>query len=434
MRGKAGKGHWPKRAVLTAVVCLLAFPLSMGAQVSIGNAQVSLASDKNSWKVAAESLRDTDSFVVLDDYNVKVESVQANNDELAVYVKATDALAEPIGFGSDGTVEIERFRFVGDLPQYVTDYSEIPTLECDNVDKQLCWLEYPLRHDPELAFRQQLEHTISLVGKDGGNIVDNKVGNTVTTVYSDADPETDTFDSELWYLNAAGVTWASARTANGTATDDDKSTVSGIQWKIDDESGKVQTLYRAKHGFNNPQIDAGDDIDSVIVSFYGTAGADPHNDDFEVALTNDGSHGSDTAATNSDFENVGNTEYASRIAYDSFSQSGYNDFTLNAAGLAAFNKNSENWYSVIEGKYDLDNTSPTLDGSVDWTYLRWYGADNGSNKPKMVITHSTPEEPVAEDETGSWTLSDPVTSLDAGVVLAYYFSYVIFLGVALLKL
>ena len=90
---------------------------------------------------------------------------------------------QQLGFGSDGSVEIERFR-IFNPPILVDDPNG--TIIREWTDKETGLLKQrKLREDPIEAIRQVIAHNAKLVGLDNNKIVAGKVGNTASTFFSD---------------------------------------------------------------------------------------------------------------------------------------------------------------------------------------------------------------------------------------------------------
>ena len=86
---------------------------------------------------------------------------------------------QQLGFGKDGSVEIERFR-IFNPPVLVPDPNgEVVRESVDESTGKPKHRKY--REDPVAALRKDLAHTISIVGKDGRSVVKGKVGNTTST-------------------------------------------------------------------------------------------------------------------------------------------------------------------------------------------------------------------------------------------------------------
>ena len=94
----------------------------------------------------------------------------------------------------DGTVEIERFR-IYNPPVLVDDPNgDIIREWTDEETGEL--KQRKLKYDPTQAIKNSLAHTISLVAKDGKDIIKGKVGNTTSTFYPAVG------DGSVQYLNA----------------------------------------------------------------------------------------------------------------------------------------------------------------------------------------------------------------------------------------
>ena len=73
------------------------------------------------------------------------------------------------------------------------------------------------------------------------------------------------------------------------------------------------------------------------------------------------------------------------------SDSQYNDFALNAAGLSNISKTGVTKMGSCLTN-DADNSAPSW-GSAHDNYVDINFADAGSNKPKLVITYTIPDNP-----------------------------------------
>ncbi len=97
-----------------------------------------------------------------------------------------------LGFGKDGSVDIERFR-IFNPPILVDDPNGEIVREWTDEETGLL-KQRKLREDPLQAIKEVIAHNVTLVGKNNGKIVIGKVGNTTSTFYPDANPETTSVD------------------------------------------------------------------------------------------------------------------------------------------------------------------------------------------------------------------------------------------------
>jgi len=92
---------------------------------------------------------------------------------------------------------------------------------------------------------------------------------------------------------------------------------------------------------------------------------------------------STSAIADADYSQLGSTSFSSK-AYASISTSAYNDFILNASGLTNINKTGVSKFGARSG-WDLTGSfTGTWSSSATNNYVI-QSADNGSNKPKLVV-------------------------------------------------
>ncbi len=96
---------------------------------------------------------------------------------------------------------------------------------------------------------------------------------------------------------------------------------------------------------------------------------------------------------NDDWDTITTTAYcAAPITYAGWSETGYNSFTFNAAGIAAVNVAGTTKLGLRNANYDVANVPPNYPPSdlSDWaTNLKGYFVDQGAGyEPKLVITYT----------------------------------------------
>jgi hypothetical protein len=139
---------------------------------------------------------------------------------------------------------------------------------------------------------------------------------------------------------------------------------------------------RTKLSFDTSVIGGGT-INSAILSVYGS-----HKSD-EISITPDiniySAGGSGTVLANSDYESMGTTPFSTTITYAGFSATGWNDFVLNAAGLAAISKTGYSIFGLRHAKYDVAASAPVWSSNKtsDVTMV----GRNGVNRPKLIIDY-----------------------------------------------
>ena len=178
-----------------------------------------------------------------------------------------------LGFGKDGLVEIERFRFYNP-PILVDDPNGniIRKWEEKNLNtKKTETKQRILKYSPEEAIKEFLSHTISLVGKENANIVKDKVGNTTSTFYpaaganSPVDGHIRSTDQTPW------SSWTILRAATGMDMLSDDTGAFVIFSRM--ATGQTENTYadvgRGIFLFDTSSIGT-DVVDSATLSLYGT--------------------------------------------------------------------------------------------------------------------------------------------------------------------
>ncbi len=302
-----------------------------------------------------------------------------------------------IGFSKDGSVDIERFN-IYNPPVLVADpLGDIVRESYDEVLKEST--TYAYREDPEEAIIQTLEHTIRQIAKfDDSNIIAGKTGNTTSTFYPDAHPETTTVDAEL-HRGVSNETWATFRAGTGTVAND--AAVTGYCLvQAGSSTNNWAAMRRIPTLFDISAIDSGDTIDSAIYSIYG---AGLNTDGLSSAMTIElalVTPVSNTAITTGDYDIAKwtMTRQATGLAQSAWNSAAYNDLTINAAGISTIEAAQAGDGIVKFGcvnNYDLDNTAPTwAGGSVyDGVSFRLADQTGTANDPKLVVEHSAGAAP-----------------------------------------
>lgn len=300
-------------------------------------------------------------------------------------------LIEPnqqIGFGKDGTVDIERFVIINP-PILVPDPNGdiVQTWEEEQPDGRKIQYERKLREDLQEALLQSLEHTISVKKQkfDDSRIIKGKIGNTTLTAYPAAGSNAP-FDGRL-LRDGDDSTWATIRGETTANYNSDSETSLNVQLYSTATTDHWARMYRILFGFTTSSIGT-DEIDSATFSVYGTNSIDNYSQsvvlDHRIPASNSGTTDTDYNATG--WDNSDNA--TSRITIPSWDTSGYNDFTLNATGESNINKSGYSWYG-LRFSGDVDDEEPAWQ-SQTVAYVSFYTADNSgtTNDPKLVVEHS----------------------------------------------
>ncbi|MDD5220421.1 MAG: hypothetical protein PHV11_07635 [Candidatus Bipolaricaulis sp.] len=192
------------------------------------------------------------------------------------------------------------------------------------------------------------------------------------TVYPDVDnPGTDSVDA---FINSgAQAYWSTCRNlTTGTVVNNTYGTLAASTY--------LNPSYYITRGFETYKTSGLPDdatISSAVLSNYGygsSGNAIVHIVSSSQATANE--------VVGTDFNDIGSTSFGS-YSYSTWSTIAYNDCSLNASGIANISKTGISKFAFRE-EHDLNNSSPN-----NFYILLAYYSDNGSNKPKLVVTYTT---------------------------------------------
>ena len=209
------------------------------------------------------------------------------------------------------------------------------------------------------------------------------------TFNPEAHPETTSVDGRVW-VAAQNAIWGTVRNTTGNNAADNEVDVDLVYADSTTTTNQYATILRGIFLFDTSSLTTNAIISAATISFYGTAKSnglvftDAHA---SIALVSS-NPAVNIALANTDFNvaNFGSTRYISDFSYAAYSTSAYNDMTLNADGRAAIAKTGITKFGTMFA-CDLDNSTPAWATGTS-TGIRCYYADNGSNKPKLVVTYT----------------------------------------------
>ena len=293
-----------------------------------------------------------------------------------------------IGFGHDGSVDIERFRIFNPPVLVLDNTGDIVRTSTINITGTEETIIDIYREDPEEAILQSLEHIIEVKTEkfDATNIIAGKVGNTTSTFYPAAGANSPV-DGRL---ETNEGTWAGSR-ADTTAASADVTGTNNIV--IQSEDAGTAPISRCPFLFDTSTLGT-DDISSATFSLSSSANGNNSETTYpadlqlvEVTLASN----SNLVVADFDIANWGSTKLIQRYDLGTFiASSGYKDMLLNSAGLAAINKTGVSSFGV-RGENDVDNTAPTARSYA----LGYYADQTGTAQdPKLVVEHTVGVTPV----------------------------------------
>lgn len=322
-------------------------------------------------------------------YEIEIININKIEGGVEVFVKVWKNKKQ-IGFGRDGSVDIERFK-ISNPPILVLDDNgdiEVEVSIYEMGKEKPVIIRY--REDPLEALLESLVHTLNVKKEkfDDSKIIKGKIGNTTSTFYPDPNVESTSVDGWALATNA-GTTWATIRAQAGDSAND-SSAVRGAGYLLGYEGGNWEEMGVGIYIFDTSSIPDSDTISSATLSLYGQGKADNGNQ--AVAITGI-TTSSNTSITGTDFGNRLSTRFASDIDITAATTSGYNDFALNASGIANISKTGVSKFCArISG--ELDDSEPTLGSRLE-VKLDVYNADQTgtANDPKLVVEHAAASNP-----------------------------------------
>jgi len=312
---------------------------------------------------------------------VNIISINEIDGGIEVFAQAYNGKKQ-LGFGADGSVDIERFRI----------YSPPILVDDPNGDVVREWKdertgehrEIRLREDPVEALKQTLLRVVSIVGKSKGNIIEGKIGNTTSVFRPDPNVETNTFDGRVGNSNASWTTCRDATT--GAYVTGDTATIITALSQLE---GGVYYIIRSIHLYNTgPTIPSGDVISSATITltcdniFDGAGGAQGY-----AVVTGAATPASNTAIANADFNDAGGTAHSDNIDLTGWTAGTTKVFTLNADGIANIAKGSGVSKFGFRDGYDFENVAvgSGLQSSVDVRSADYAGT---SSDPLLTVEHA----------------------------------------------
>jgi len=314
-------------------------------------------------------------------YGVKIEiigevkAIEVNGQHcIELFARAWRG-TQQLGFGADGSVEIERFR-IFNPPILVDDPSGTIIREwTDEVTGEI--KQRKLREDPIEATRQVISHNAKIVGKDNGKIVIGKVGNTTSTFYPSLDG---------WVERDFEATYADAHDA--TSGEYSNYTEASFTWaSLQNRSGTPDfSISRSFFLFDTSALSDTATISSATLSIVFFNVTDTNgNDSLSIVSSNPASN---TSLVNDDFDQLGTTKFATDKTLASLSEDAYANFALNATGISAISKTSITKFGLRNAN-DISNIAPTGVGN-NGVYARGSETAGTTSDPTLVVVDDSP--------------------------------------------
>ena len=314
--------------------------------------------------------------VTQDNIKIEIIAVEKIDGGVQVYAKAWNG-KQQYGFGSDGSVEIERFRIFNPpilVPDPVGPVIQVYQ-DADGNNRQRT-----LREDPKTALLHTISQVVKSTGKLGTNIVPNRIGRTTSTFYPSAgavspvDGYVGKDDSSIWSTTRTGT----ADVTNVTSALFEHRNLIG-----NGNGPSAFTLFRVFLLFDTSPIPDGDPINSATLSVYGDAKPGTVGGN-ETLYAVSSTPASTSTLTTADYNSIGSTSFGD--SGTTFNLGVYNDIALNSSGLANITNTGISQFA-LRGYYDFNNIAPVE--AVSENSLNYWAADQTgtSQDPMLVVNH-----------------------------------------------
>lgn len=291
----------------------------------------------------------------------------------------------PLGFGSDGSVEIERFR-IFNPPILVDDENgDIIKAYIDptNGQKRLRLL----KEDPQRAIQEIILEAIKSIGKESETIIIGKTGKTTDIWYPEAGQGTYTFDG---VCQSDWLSWSTSHDASSSLNAWVDQTFSWAACVGRDALTQF-SIARGMFLFRY-SIPSGSTNISAKISLNGYC-SNATNDGKNYVRLVSSNPGSNTNISTNDYNDLGSTGWANDYDLDNMVTEQYYDFDFNATGLSQLT--ADGTYKILKAGFrtghDLENSPPA---NQTYTGFGAYFADYaGTTKdPKLTISYTTPSQ------------------------------------------
>lgn len=217
------------------------------------------------------------------------------------------------------------------------------------------------------------------------------------TYYPDANPETTSVDGQARqsYAAAAGVSWATIIAAAGNNAAD-SSTSDYPTYISEDGTGydnKWKALYRCIFLFDTSGLPDTAIISAAVLSLYGIGKNDTGTAIAPNVNLYSSAPASNTAVVGGDFDSLGTTPFCDTpITYANWKTASpyWNDFDLNAAGIAAIDKAGVSKFGTRNANYDVAATAPAWTASGTHRVQAYFSEQGTGYKPTLVVTYTLP--------------------------------------------
>lgn len=317
-------------------------------------------------------------------FTIEIEKVVKIEGGVAVFARAWKD-GKQVGFGAKGSVDLERFCFFNPPVLCEAEGGEIVRLGKDGFRRVL-------KFDPKEALLRTLAHTIKVVAKENSKVIPGLRGNTVSTFQPAAGSGGDSVDGRCQDGEGnPGQSWGAkvAEPGDVCLIDEPGGVNQGscVGTVAGNSTNLWRSIIRSMFTFPTASLPDTDTISQAVFSVYaftpsgGITGSVNVYDANPASMTTlDGGGG--------DFDAVGSTAFSDTpITSANWGNAAYEDFTLNASGLANISKTGNSAFALRMVE-DATNSAPTWLTSNGLEFNHYYADRTGTSEdPKLVITH-----------------------------------------------
>lgn len=208
------------------------------------------------------------------------------------------------------------------------------------------------------------------------------------TAYPDPNPETTSVDGQV-HRNAVDETFATIRAGAGTLANDTDASQEAPNLTGSTTTNQFQTLTRVILLFDTSALTSSATISAAVFSATYTGKASAIGETpVDIVSSNPASN---TGLVAADYGTLGTTKYASKAYADITTAGAYNDYTLDANGIANVSKTGISKFGERLG-WDTDNSFTGTWASAANTRVNTVFADTAgtASDPKLVVTYTVP--------------------------------------------
>jgi YD repeat-containing protein len=323
-------------------------------------------------------------------YDIEIVSAKAIPGGVEVYARAWDATGAQIGFGRDGTVDIERFRIINPPVFVDSPHGAVVRQEASPVSGVITDTRR-LKQDPREALMQVLEHTLA-VKKEKQTArppVPGKIGRTTLVAYP-AEGANPPADGEVTY-HFQSLSWADLKNSSTGNDAYPNSGIREVKFGATGSGGTWGFISRLIVMFDTSSIGEGT-VSAATFSLRGKEKNDWLGASLAISVYSAAPASTSTIVAG-DYGSFGSTPYAPSVSYTNWNTAGYNDFSFNATGRAAINGAGVTPLGVREAIYDAGTSTPPWTGGMESGFVAYLVEYEGTTRdPKLVVEYASPNQ------------------------------------------